>query len=154
MNNDEVYVLAKVLPNFNKDQGLKVYKGLLEEVLEDGKVNSADSLEFLRQIRFGLDIKDEEHFNVLTELGIENPELLDPNKQRSRENLIRLESYREALEMQLLDSIEQGLPLQQILKEKDQQIQSIRLEYCITDEEENQVLESMYFLVLDFLLHP
>lgn len=144
LNTDEVYVLAKVLPNFSKDQGLQVYKGLLKESLEEGKVSSADSLEMLRQVRLGLGIKDEEHFNILTELGIENPQLLDPTVIRSRENLIRLESYREALEIQLLDCIEKGLPLQEILNQKNQQIQSLRLEYGITDQEENRILEQMF----------
>ncbi|MGI0479893.1 cyclic nucleotide-binding domain-containing protein [Geminocystis sp. CENA526] len=144
LNTDEVYVLAKVLPNFSKDQGLQVYKGLLKESLEEGKVSSSDSLEMLRQVRFGLGIKDEEHYNILTELGIENPQLLDPTVLRSRENLIRLESYREALEIQLLDCIEKGLPLQEILNQKNQQIQSLRLEYGITDKEENQILEQMF----------
>lgn len=144
LNTDEVYVLAKVLPNFSSDQGIQVYKGLLKESLEEGKVNSADSLEILRQVRLGLGIKDEEHFNILTELGIENPQLLDPTVIRSRENLIRLESYREALEVQLLDCIEKGLPLEETLNRKNQQIQSLRLEYGISDREENQILQEMF----------
>lgn len=144
LNTDEVYVLAKVLPNFSKDQSIQVYKGLLKESLEEGKVSSADSLEMLRQVRLGLGIKDEEHFNILTDLGIENPQLFDPSVLRSRENLIRLESYREALEILLLDCIEKGLPLQETLNKKNQQIQSLRLEYGITDKEENQIIEQMF----------
>jgi CRP-like cAMP-binding protein len=141
---NEVYVLAKVLPNFNKAQGLKVYQGLLKEALAEGNVTSANSLEVLRQIRIGLVISDEEHFNVLTELGIENPDLIDPNAQKSRENLLRIESYREALELQLLESIESGLPLQEALEKQKKQLKALKLEYGISNEEEEKILEQMY----------
>ncbi len=34
---------------------------------------------------------------ILTDLGIENPDLLNPAKQRSREDWLRLKGYRERL---------------------------------------------------------
>lgn len=137
---DEVYVLAKVLPSFSKESSFQVYKGLLREALEQGNVAPANSLELLKQIRLELGIKDEEHFNILTELGVENPDLLVPNKRRSRENLLRLESYRQALELQLLDLMEMGVSLRQALQQKDKQIQALKQEYGITAEEEAQIL--------------
>ena len=140
---DEVYVLAKVLPGFNQEHGLQVYKGLVREALEQGNVNSANSLEVLKQIRLGLGIKDDEHFTVLTELGIENPDLLDPRQRRTRENHLRLESYRQGLELQLLELVETGMPLTRALQQKEKQIQALKLEYGITAEEEAQVLTRM-----------
>ncbi|MDZ7964588.1 MAG: cyclic nucleotide-binding domain-containing protein [Nostoc sp. DedSLP03] len=140
---DEVYVLAKVLPSFSKESSFQVYKGLLREELEQGNVEPANSLDELKQIRLELGLKDEEHFNILTELGVENPSLLDPTKRRSRENQLRIESYRQALELQLLDLIEMGVPLRQALQRRDKQIQALKQEYGITAEEEAQILSQM-----------
>ncbi|MDJ1185504.1 cyclic nucleotide-binding domain-containing protein [Roseofilum casamattae] len=141
---DEVYVLATVLPGVNREYGLQVYKGVLEEVLEQGNVDSANSLEMLQQIRQELALKEEDHFQVLTEVGIENPELLDPSKQRSRENQLRLESYRQALELQLLELVEVGVPLAEALRRKKSQIADLEEEYGITGEEEKEVLTKMF----------
>jgi hypothetical protein len=49
-------------------------------------------------MRSELNISNEEHREVLEELGVEDPELLNPSKKRSRENLVRLTGYRKALE--------------------------------------------------------
>ncbi|MGK7872782.1 MAG: cyclic nucleotide-binding domain-containing protein [Xenococcaceae cyanobacterium] len=143
LKTDEVYVLAKVLPGFNREYSLLVYKGMLREALEQGNVDSANSLEVLSQIRQELDIKEEEHFTILTELGIEDPDLLDPQKKRTRESQLRLESYRQGLELQLLELIEMGIPLQQALQRKEKQIEALKREYGITAEEAAQVLEKM-----------
>ncbi|MCC5602209.1 cyclic nucleotide-binding domain-containing protein [Nostoc favosum] len=137
---DEVYVLAKVLPSFSKESSFQVYKGLLREELEQGNIDPANSLEGLKQIRLELGIKDEEHYNILTELGVENPDLLDPSKRRSRENQLRIENYRQALELQLLDLVETGVPLRQALQSREKQIQALKQEYGITAEEQAQIL--------------
>ncbi|WP_271252890.1 cyclic nucleotide-binding domain-containing protein [Pseudanabaena sp. Chao 1811] len=98
LNPHEVYVLAKVLPGFTKQKRYEAYKGVLRESLEEGYTNSASSLELLRQLRTELDISDTEHRNLLEELGVEDPQLLDPNRQRNLENLVRISGYRKALE--------------------------------------------------------
>ena len=141
---DEVYVLATVLPGVNRAYGSQVYKGLLKEALEQGNVSSANSLEVLQTIRTELGLKDEEHFEILTEVGIESPDLLDPTKQRSKENQLRLESYRQALELQLLELVETGVPLQVALQRKEQQISALKEEYAINADEESQVLTQMF----------
>ncbi|PZU98811.1 MAG: cyclic nucleotide-binding protein [Pseudanabaena sp.] len=98
LNPHEVYVLAKVLPGFTKQKRYEAYKGVLRESLEEGYTNSASSLELLRQLRTELDISDAEHRNLLEELGVEDPQLLDPSRQRNLENLVRISGYRKALE--------------------------------------------------------
>ncbi|MBW4651435.1 MAG: cyclic nucleotide-binding domain-containing protein [Kastovskya adunca ATA6-11-RM4] len=141
---DEVYVLAKVLPSFNREYGLQVYKGMLREALEQGEADSADSLEVLQPVRLGLGLKEEEHFTALTELGIESPDLLNPQKRQSRENQLRLASYRQSLEQQLLKLVETGVPLQVALRQKHKQTSALKREYGITAEEEAQVLAGMF----------
>nr|WP_238718569.1 hypothetical protein [Petrachloros mirabilis] len=90
LNTHEVYVLAKVLPSFTREKRHQAYKGVVREALEEGYVNYSSSLEMLQQMRQELSITDDEHRLVLEELGIEDPELLNPDRQRSLENQIRL----------------------------------------------------------------
>jgi hypothetical protein len=140
---EEVYVLAKVLPGFSQESSLQVYKGVLRETLEQGNADSASSLEVLRQIRQELNIKDEDHFTVLTELGVSEPELLDPKKRRSREGQLRIESYRQTLASMVLDLVDSGISLQEALQRQRKQMQFLKLEYGITSEEEDAVLSQL-----------
>ncbi len=93
LNPDEVYVLAKILPGFTAEKRVQAYKQVLRETLEEGYANFFNSLEVLQQMRQGLEISEKEHLGVLTELGVENPDLLNPSKQRTREDQVRLQSY-------------------------------------------------------------
>jgi hypothetical protein len=67
------------------------------EVIEEGYANFFNSLEVLQQMRQGLEISEKEHLRVLTELGVENPDLLNSSKQRTRENQMRLQSYHDQI---------------------------------------------------------
>lgn len=140
---DEVYVLAQVLPSFKDKSRFQVYKGLLREQLEQGNVTSAESFESLKTIRLELNVHEEEHFEILSELGIENPDLLNPNKQVSREDQLRIDSYRQALEEKLVDLLESGMPLQTALQLQRKDIKILKQEYSITPEEEEHLLEQM-----------
>ncbi len=97
LNPDEVYVLAKILPGFTGEKRLQAYKGVLRSALEEGCTNSSNSLEVLIQMRQQLDIGEKEHLKVLTELGVEDPDLLNPSKQRTRKNQVRLQSCRDQI---------------------------------------------------------
>ncbi|HEY9908193.1 MAG TPA: cyclic nucleotide-binding domain-containing protein [Thermosynechococcaceae cyanobacterium] len=140
---EEVYVLAKVLPGFSQENSLQVYKGVLRETLEQGNADSASSLEVLKQIRQELNIKEEDHFSVLTELGAAEPELLDPKKRRTRESQLRIESYRQTLASMLLALVDGGMSLQEAVQRQKKQIQFLKLEYGMTSEEEDAVLSQL-----------
>ncbi|MGK7920418.1 MAG: 4Fe-4S binding protein, partial [Trichodesmium sp.] len=97
LSSDEVYILAKVLPDFSQEKRLQTYKGMLRDAINEGYVNPAETLEGFKQMRQELGISDKEHDTILVELGQKYPELFDPRKQHNRENSMRLESYRETL---------------------------------------------------------
>ncbi|MDE5116891.1 MAG: EF-hand domain-containing protein, partial [Trichodesmium sp. St2_bin2_1] len=97
LNTDEIYVLAKVLPDFRQEQRLQTYKIILRDTIDEGYVSPTDSLQSFKDIRQELDISDQEHDTILTELGQQYPELFDPHMLRNRKNTLRLESYRETL---------------------------------------------------------
>jgi hypothetical protein len=148
LDNNEVYVLAKVLPGLNRQSQLQVYRGVLQEALSEGKTKSADSLELLQDLRQQLQISPAEHYDILHNLEIENPSLLDPTLQHSRENELRLEGYRDRLESLLVDSTAatqvsiapRRHRVGQALQSKQSQIDRLRLEYNITPAEQEQSL--------------
>jgi len=143
---DELHVLAKVLPNATKQDRLQVYEGVLKDALEAGNANAASSLEVLQGIRHQLGISDKEHNEVLSGLGIDDPILLDPRQKRSHENQLRIASYRQALELHLLELVDNGMPLERALQLKHQQIKALKQEYRITPEENDQILAGMFEL--------
>lgn len=141
LNTDEVYVLAKVLPEFTKDKRQEVYKNVLKESLEEGYVNTVSSLEVLAQMRSQLSITDDEHRIILTQLGVEDPSLLDVSKLHSLENSVRLTGYRKALERML--SLQQKTSIEDLLQNNPQDIRKLRQEYCITYQEEEEILQGL-----------
>ncbi len=158
LNADEVYVLAKILPGFTGDKRLQAYKGILRDSLEEGYVNSTSSLEVLQQMRQELGISEQEHLNIVTELGVEDPDLLDPNQQRTRENQLRLQSFRQrihglvtskrrrgakGLGRELLKVVKKEKSIGEVLQKDGSTLRSLSQEYGLTLEEEAQILAGL-----------
>lgn len=157
LNTHEIYILAKVLPGFTREKRHTAYKGVVREALEEGYVNYSSSLEVLKQLRQELAITDDEHREVLEELGIEDPELLNPERQRSLENQIRLSGYRKSLERLMLlqakqlDSGEatnkatskgtsEAGRFETLFQAQSSKIRALRRQYSITPQEEAWIL--------------
>jgi hypothetical protein len=160
---DEVYVLAKILPDFTQQKRLQAYQGVLKEAIEEGYTDFNHSLEMLQQMRWELQITDSEHQVILRELGIEKPDILDPKKQYSHEDWLRLQSYHYALLESLLEAWKKhphstigaqllylltgnGSPealktiLQELPTEEVRLVESIRQVYGVTSQEEEIIL--------------
>ena len=160
---DEVYVLAKVLPDFTQEKRLQTYKEVLREAIDDGYVSPSNSQENFQQMRRELGISNKNHETILVELGQEHPELFDPSKRHSRENTLRLESYRESLLETILSAWHahpEQAHIAELMKafsenasheviedilnglspEDRAMVRSIRQEYSITDEDETDAL--------------
>ncbi|MCS6814520.1 MAG: cyclic nucleotide-binding domain-containing protein [Cyanobacteria bacterium] len=142
LNTHEVYVLAKVLPGFTREKRHQAYKGVVREALEEGYVNYSSSLEVLQQMRQELGITDDEHRLVLEELGIEDPELLNPDRRRSLENQIRLSGYRQSLERLMLLQQKQldRSAFEQPSFQNSADVHALRRQYSITPQEEEWIL--------------
>jgi hypothetical protein len=152
LNTHEVYILAKVLPSFTRAKRHTAYKEVVREALEEGYVNYSSSLEVLQQLRQELSITDDEHREVLEELGIEDPELLNPDRQRSLENQIRLTGYRKSLErLMLLQKQQFDLAegesdrnsLDTLIEQKSAEILALRRQYSINPQEEAWILSGI-----------
>jgi CRP-like cAMP-binding protein len=145
LNTHEVYILAKVLPSFTREKRHTAYKGVVREALEEGYANYSSSLEVLQQLRQELGITDDEHREVLEELGIEDPELLNPDRQRSLENQIRLTGYRKSLErLMLLQQKQQSdNSVNTLMEQNSVQIRALRRQYAINSQEEAWILDGI-----------
>jgi Cyclic nucleotide-binding domain len=141
LNTHEVYILAKVLPGFTREKRHTAYKGVVREALEEGYANYSSSLEILQQLRHELGITADEHREVLEELGIEDPELLNPDLKRSLENQIRLTGYRKSLERLMLLQKQQGSStINSVIAPDSAEILALRRQYSITPQEEAWIL--------------
>ena len=143
LNPDEVYVLARVLPGFGSGQRHEAYKGVVREALAEGYVNMASSLEVLRRMRQELGISDDEHRQLLEELGVEDPALLDPDRKRSLEDQVRLSGYRRSLERVLRLQGRIGGADSEVGKGSDQALEMLRKQFGISPGEEAQVLGAL-----------
>lgn len=112
---DEVYVLAKTLPQFSHEQKLHAYRNILEDALQRGRTNSAASLEVLREVRTELGVDDEEHRRLLGELGAGSDASLDPDHAASYENWIRIGNYKRSIELAIVPHLERGQPVAAVL---------------------------------------
>jgi Cyclic nucleotide-binding domain/4Fe-4S binding domain len=141
LNTHEVYILAKVLPGFTREKRHTAYKGVVREALEEGYANYSSSLEILKQLRNELGITTNEHREVLEELGIEDPELLNPNLKRSLENQIRLTGYRKSLERLMLLQKQQGnSTTDSVIVPDSAEVRALRRQYSIAPQEEAWIL--------------
>ncbi len=137
---DEVYVLAKTLPELTHEKRVQMYKDVLKEALAAGNINSSSSLEVFDLMRQQLEIDEVDHDQILGELGIKDAQMLNHSRQLSLENESRLGKYHRALEMMLRELVESDLPLNKSMQLKEEQIVSFRQEYNVTAREEAEIL--------------
>lgn len=135
---DEVYILAKVLPEVTRDQRDKVYRGVLIEALEDGIISATEE-NLLKELRKELEIDIDQHYSMLASLGIEDPTLFNPDKQFNLEKRLRLDAYRNNLEFLIFDLVDSGVPISEALERKKSRIDSLKQEYRISEEEEELI---------------
>ncbi|MCJ8283806.1 MAG: hypothetical protein MJK14_29570 [Rivularia sp. ALOHA_DT_140] len=82
---DELFVLAEVLPQFSERGRHYVYKWMLEEALAEQCTSPDKSFEYLMPIRQKLGLPDKEHYEILSTISIESPELIYPQQSEETE---------------------------------------------------------------------
>ena len=141
---DELDLLAQVVPQVTKQERIQVYKGVLEESIQAGSIAATNSLKYLQSVRQKLEVTEEEHYAVLTELGIDDPTLLKSPQEYAQENRLRIESYKEAIASLLQELVDSGIPVHEAVQTKTKQIASLRNEYNINKQEHIQVLSGLF----------
>jgi hypothetical protein len=85
LNPDELHALAKVLPGFTHQYRLQIYTGVLKEALEQRSTSPAKSLKMFQSLRQELAIDEQEHWQILDRLCLENPYVSTSHFQRVSE---------------------------------------------------------------------
>ena len=80
LTSDELFILASVIPKLREKERWQIYKAIFQDGLVNNTFTSADSFEMLKQIRSNLDLKEEEHYSVLSQIISENPDLMLTNQ--------------------------------------------------------------------------
>ena len=75
LNPDELYALAKVLPDISYQYRLQVYSGILNEALTQGNIRPSKSLKVYQDLRQRLGINDLEHYQLVEQICQERPNL-------------------------------------------------------------------------------
>ncbi|MBD2092997.1 hypothetical protein H6F67_24425 [Microcoleus sp. FACHB-1515] len=81
---DEAYTLVKVLPGFSQQQRLDMYKGMVQDALEQQVISVPSSFDFFKKLRQEFQLQDADHFAILEAIATTNPNILiSPDLQRA-----------------------------------------------------------------------
>ncbi|MGL5078973.1 MAG: 4Fe-4S binding protein [Waterburya sp.] len=141
---DELDLLVQVVPQVTRQERRQVYKGVLEESLQAGSIEAINSLKSLQSIRQRLEVSEEEHYAILNELEIDDPNLLKSPQEYAQENRLRIESYREAIASLLQELVDSGMPVHQAIAARSKQVGNLKNEYNINKQEHIQVLSELF----------
>lgn len=75
---DEIYTLAKTLPNWSHEARLKAYADILADVISEYKINVADSFSFLSSLRQTMQLAEPDHFIAIQFLAENRSGLFAP----------------------------------------------------------------------------
>ena len=132
------------MPQVTKQDRIQVYKGVLEESLQSGNMEATNSLKSLQSVRQRLEVTEEEHYAMLTELGIDDPTLLKSPQEYAQEDRLRIESYKEAIAGILQELVDSGMPVHEAVEARTKQITNLKNEYNINKQEHLQVLSGLF----------
>jgi hypothetical protein len=136
---DEIYILAKTLPGFSRDQRMRAYRNILREALRKGAVSPASSLDFMREMRAEVGVTDDEHREALQDLELDGAigGREADETPATIEDWFRVESYQRWLEPLLVARFGKGKSLARILEEIDaiKSVDAYRAIYQISQAE-------------------
>ncbi len=127
----EVYTLAKVLPAQVGETKRQIYRSVLEDLFSTGRLERAESLVQLEELRLSLGLVDEDHYAAIRVLAISDPRILDLDQlQLDSRNL------RQQAAFQALHTLVQGSSnAQEILSNPRQKesLEQIRRQFGLDD---------------------
>ncbi len=127
---DEVGVLATVLPGLDQKRRQELYQGVLTDAAAAGQLGSRDGDALLTRLRGQLGIADEQHALLLMAL---------PTAGATP----RLDSYRIAVERQVLDGLAEGEDLAAVIERRQESLTQLRAAYSVSDDEQEQVIQAL-----------
>ncbi|MFE0752538.1 4Fe-4S binding protein [Inquilinus sp. NPDC058860] len=142
---DEIYVLAKVLPDLPHDQKLEAYRNLLDDAITTGKTGAVSSAELLHDVRQQMEISDEDHLRLLEEPEISEAAVLDTVRTTTKERMACVANYHQIIGRYLVAHVASGRTLDTIRTDPGMQstIRTLRTSLQITDAEHRGVMAEL-----------
>ncbi|MGO1077073.1 FHA domain-containing protein [Inquilinus sp. CA228] len=142
---DEIYILAKVLPELPHDQKLEAYRNLLDDAITGGKTGVVSSAELLHDVRQQMEISDEDHLRLLEEPEISEAAVLDGVRTTTEERMACVANYHQIIGRYLVAHVAAGRTLDTIRTDPGMQstIRTLRTSLQITDAEHRDVMAEL-----------
>ena len=97
----EVFTLAKALPLALRSQMTTIYRGVVRDMLDTGRLDQASALVQLAELRDALDLSTDDHLEVMRVLAEEEPALQGLDQRERQLEELRREALADALEQLL-----------------------------------------------------
>ncbi|MFM7313743.1 MAG: cyclic nucleotide-binding domain-containing protein [Cyanobium sp.] len=123
----EVFTLAKALPALGQQRAQQAYRDVLAEMLRSGRLERAQSLLQLQDLRDVLDLREEDHHNALRLLVQEQPDLLELDWKDLQALDLRREAAAEAIEALMAAAGLEVLEPERLRPEVRQQLEQVRV---------------------------
>ena len=139
---DEIYVLAKVLPELSHDQKLEAYRNLLDDAITTGKTGAVSSADLLHDVRQQMEISDEDHLRLLEEPEISEAAVLGTVRTTTKERMACVANYHQIIGRYLVAHVASGRTLDTVRTDPGMQstIRTLRTSLQITDAEHRGVM--------------
>ena len=93
----EVFTLVKAMPALGRQQGHRVYRDVMVDMLRSGRLERAASLLELQELRQTLQLEEADHHEVLRSLAREQPDLLLQDRLQRQVECLRQDAAEEGL---------------------------------------------------------
>ena len=138
----EVFTLVKAMPALGRLQSRSVYRDVMVEMLQAGRLNRASALMELQELRLTLQLEDADHHEVLRSLAREQPDLIQHDRLQIQVETLRKEAAEESIRELLRLA---GLPLLELDRLSAsalEQLEKLRLKSGLEDPQWQELLES------------
>jgi len=129
----EVFTLAKVLPVQINQSKQDLYRGVISDLMESGRIDRASSLVQLEEMRQSLGLQEADHLQALRELSTVDPRLKQLSSRQLEIHSLRLAAAAEAIEEFLTTSKIHALSAAFTDRSHQKHLQRIRREYVLDD---------------------
>ena len=93
----EVFTLVKAMPALGRQQGRRVYRDVMVDMLRSGRLDRASSLLELQDLRQGLQLEESDHHEVVRSVAREQPDLLQHDRLQQQAECLRQEAAEEGI---------------------------------------------------------
>jgi len=135
---NEVYTLVKVLPAQLGKTKRQIYGSVLEDLFSSGRLERAESLVQLEELRQSLGLVDEDHYAAIRQFAVGDPRILDLDQLQLDSRSLRQQAASQALEDLLHGSGNLGSALAN--PRQQEALERIRRQFGLDDLSWNETL--------------